>query len=236
MMTFIRLRVGLILSGGLLLAGCEEKTTESERMYGVEFAQPFPIQSTDKASFPVRHQGVYTAADSVTSLCIGPTAVWQQQLRKETVSRQQSDSTQHHYHLAADSTYRDFEGKLHYLRLVGRDSVRDSWLWCDTIFALAGPNAGHLRKFQGRYYLNTPDENAAHWRVQRLEIAGHHLIWQTLGQDTLRLRALDTATVRPHRSQSFSFFLLRPAPGPQTRHVGDYAGLWETAGDFMRRR
>ena len=59
-------------------------------------------------------------------------------------SRYQLDSL--HHRLMADSTYQE-NGHLHYLRLVSRDSVRDSWLWNDTIFNLAGNEAGMLRRF-----------------------------------------------------------------------------------------
>ena len=101
--------------------------------------------------FPVRHLGVYTAADSSTSLCIGPTAVWRQELRQWKLSRHRLDSLPCHF--ATDSTYQDALGRLHHLHLVGTDSLRDTWLEQDTIFNLAGSRAGHLRKFQGRYYL-----------------------------------------------------------------------------------
>ena len=183
--------------------------------------------------FPVRHLGVYTAADSSTSLCIGPTAVWQQELRQWKLSRHRLDSLPCHF--ATDSTYQDALGRLHHLHLVGTDSLRDTWLEQDTIFNLAGSRAGHLRKFQGRYYLNTPETDAGEWQVQRLTITGRRLLWQTLGQDTLRLLALDAATVRRQLRSGAATFRLAPAAGQQTRRVGSYAGLWETADEFTRR-
>ena len=135
----------------------------------------------------------------------------------------------------ADSTYQE-NGHLHYLRLVSRDSVRDSWLWSDTIFNLAGNEAGMLRRFQGRYYLNTPDETGTKWWVQRLEISGRHLRWQTLVTETSRMLALVTAIVRHHREKGISCYRLTPAPGPQTRHLGHFTELRETAGEYGRRR
>lgn len=220
------LRMVCLAALGLMLTACEDG-------WVIDFAQPFPMQAADMAAFPARHRAVYTATDSGKSLCIGRTAVWRQELQKMMLGRRQLDSL--HHRLSADSAYQDEHGRHHYLRLVGKDSVRDSWLWCDTIFTLAGPNAGRLRRFQGRYYLNIPDESAGQWLVQRLEISDPNLTWQTLGNDTTRLLALDPAMVRYHRNLGVSYFQLAPAPGPQTRHVGRYAGLWETQGEYKRR-
>ncbi|OGX82024.1 hypothetical protein BEN47_05235 [Hymenobacter lapidarius] len=212
---------------GLLLAACDEGPV-------VNFAQPFPAGAFDMAAFPARHQAVYTAADSSTSLHIGRTAVWLQELQSQVLGRHEPEAAI--LRLTTDSTYRSEGGQLHYLRPVGKDSIRDSWLSQDTIFALTGAHAGRLRRFQGRYYLSTPTENAESWEVQRLELARPKLVWQTLGRDTLRLRALDPATVHYRRRNGISYYQLTPMPGPATRHVGRYAGLWNTKGEFLRRR
>jgi hypothetical protein len=234
------LRVGLIVVACSLLTGCDgERIEVEERSYAVIFTQPFPSQGNDKATLPAHYQGTYAAADPSYSLCIGPTAVWKQKQRRVTYhyNWQQLDSLRLFLSVNdADSTYRDFNGNLHHLRIIGRDSVRDSWLRRDTVFSLTGPNAGRLRKFQGRYYLSTRSENEDYWQVQRLERAGPRLIWQSLGQDTLRLRALDTASVHIQRRSGFSLFRVQPARGQQMRHVDGYAGLWEIEGEFERRR
>jgi hypothetical protein len=233
------LRGSLVVVAGLLLTACDgEKIEAEERSYAVGFTQPFPGQRKDKTIFPVHYQGIYTATGPGYSLCIGPAAVWKQKQRSETYhcSWQQLDSLRLFLGVSdADSTYQDLNGNRHHLRILGRDSVRDSWQWRDTIFCLTGPNAGRLRKFQGRYYLSTHPENEDYWQVQRLEIAGRHLVWQSLGQDTLRLRALDTASVHTQRGSGFSLFRVQPAPGQQMRRVDAYAGLWETEGEFERR-
>ena len=118
-----------------------------------------------------------------------------------------------------------------------RDSVRDSRLWTDTIFTLTAAERGVLRLFQGRYYLNTPTQDGDHWKVQRLEIDGSRLSWQAFGTDTLRLLALDPATVRYHRQHGMlTSFELTPAPGAQSRRLGRYAGLWDTVEEYRRRR
>ena len=83
--------------------------------------------------------------------------------------------------------------------------------------------------------VNTPETDAGEWQVQRLTITGRRLLWQTLGQDTLRLLALDAATVRRQPRSGAATFRLAPAAGQQTRRVGSYAGLWETADEFARR-
>ncbi|WP_331058380.1 hypothetical protein [Hymenobacter sp.] len=199
----------------------------------VTFAQPFPAQAADMAAFPARHRAVYTAPDSSRSLCVGRTAVWRQELQSITLDRRQLDSLPRR--LTQDSTYQDEKGRLHYVRLVTQDSVRDSWLLQDTIFTLAGPNAGKLRRFQGRYYLNVPKAGDDSWLVQRLEIEGHRLSWQTLGQDTVRLLASEAAPIRYHRAKGISHFRLAPSTPQQTRRVGRYAGLWQTVENYQRR-
>ena len=233
-------RVGFMAFAGWLLTACDgEKVEMAERSYAVGFAQPFPGQAQDKARFPSRFQGVYSAADSRNALCIGPEAVWTRKQRREVyhATWQQLDSLRLFLGVnEGDSTYQDLNGNRHHLRIVGRDSVSDSWQRLDTVFSLVGPTAGRLRRFQGRYYLSTRSQNADYWQVQRLEISGPHLVWQSLGQDTLRLRALDTASVHVGRAHGFSLFRVQPTRGQQTRRVGDYAGLWETAGAFERRR
>ena len=223
------LRAMLFGAAGLLLTACDGG-------WEVAFREPFPGQAADMAAFPARHQGVYTAADPGQSLCIGRTSVWRQELQAMTGSRHYFDSLGHH--LRADTTYLDGQ-TLHYLRRVGPDSVRDSWLWTDTIFSIIGQQPGHLRRFQGHYYLNATEDaqtdSTEKWQVQRLEIAGRHLRWQQLGTDTLRLNALAPGTVRYHRRNGISYFRLAPASAAETRRIGRYEGLWEPAREYDRR-
>lgn len=212
----------------LFVTGCDGGWT-------VQFAGPFPAQAADMREFPVRHRGVYTAADSSRSVCIGRTAVWRQDLETRLHSQRAFDSLG--YRLRADSTYLA-AGRLHYLHRVGRDSVRDSWLRTDTIFSI-GPEMGQLRHFHGRYYLNTHEGITAHriemWDVERLELHGRHLRWQHLGSDTLRLRRLAPATVHRTRYNGFTYFQIMPASPAETRRVGRYKELWETVGEYDRR-
>ncbi|MBO2009939.1 hypothetical protein [Hymenobacter negativus] len=223
MKTARMLRGVALLVGSLVFTACDEGLQ-------VRFAEPFPAQAADLLEFPARHQAVYTADDSTTSVCIGRTAVWRQELRNMTFKR---DSL---HHVRADTTYAE-NGQLHYLKLMDDGLVRDSWLATDTLFSLRGADAGKLRRFQGRYYLNERDTDADNWRVQRLEIDGPHLSWQKFGTDTLRLLALDAATIRYRRENgALTSILLTPASGAQTRRVGRYAGLWETRGEYTRRR
>lgn len=227
MKTSFWLRAGLVLGFGGLLTACEGGLE-------VRFAQPFPAQTADMTVFPARHRAVYTAADSTRSLCIGRTAVWRQELQINMRSRQQLDSA--YRRVRADTAYASQGGTLHYLKLVGRDSVRDSWLWTDTIFTLKGSQPGVLRRFQGRYYLNTTNDAGDKWWVERLEIDGSRLSWQVFTKDTLRLLALDPATVHYNRENGrLKSFQLTPGSGAQTRRVGHYAGLWETQDEYVRR-
>lgn len=214
---------------GLLLTACDGG-------WEVVFREPFPRQAADMAAFPARHQGVYTAADPGRSLCIGRTAVWRQELQTMTSSRHYFDSLG--YHLRADSTYLDGHTP-HYLQRVGADSVRDSWLWTDTIFSIIGLRPGHLRRFQGRYYLSATEDaqtdTTEKWQVRRLEIVGRHLRWQQLGTDTLRLNALAPGTVRYHRRNGISYIRLAPASAAEARRIGRYEGLWAPAKEYDRR-
>ncbi|GAA4055961.1 hypothetical protein GCM10022409_49060 [Hymenobacter glaciei] len=217
--------------GALLLGGCDD--IQIERIWLVDFAQPFPATRSDLTAFPPRHQGVYTAADSTESLCIGPTTVWQQDLHSLLRSRRELAGKGKG--LRADSTYQQ-EGVLHYLHRVGRDSVRDSWLECDTIFNCAKPETGRLRRFQGHYYLNTSFDSTNNWLVQRLEISGRHLVWQRLGNDTLRLGVLAPGTVRLDRRAGHpAFFRLAPGSAAEVRRIGRYEGLWEPVREYDRR-
>ena len=224
-----RLRaLGLGICSSLLL-GCDGGWT-------VSFAGPFPAQAANISEFSARHRGVYTAADSTSSLCIGRTAVWVQELETERHSRHEFDSLG--YKMRADSTFLA-GGRLHYLHRLGRDSVRDSWLRTDTVFRISSFGASQLRRFQGRYYLSTYEGTERHhidmWDVVRLEVKGRHLLWQRLGNDTLRLRALAPATVRRTRYDDFTYFQIEPGTPAETRRVGRYAGLWETMGEYERR-
>jgi hypothetical protein len=226
MKTARMLRVVSLLVGGLAVTACDEGLQ-------VRFAEPFPAQAADLPAFPARYQAVYTADDSTTSLCIGRTAVWRQELCNLTFRRNELDSA--HRRLRADTTYAE-DGRLHYLKLLKGDSVCDSYLSADTIFTFTGPEMGKLRRFQGRYYLSIPDENGEQWRVQRLEIDGKHLRWETFTTDTLRLLVLDPATVRCRRKHGrLTSLWLTPASGAQTRRVSRYSGLWEMEGEFDRR-
>jgi hypothetical protein len=223
------LRAIIFGAAGLLLTSCDGG-------WEVAFREPFPAQATDMMEFPARHRGVYTAADPSLSLCVGRTAVWRQELQTMTESRHYFDSLG--YRLRADSTYLDGH-TLHYLHQLGRDSVRDSWLWTDTVFSIGGERPGHLRRFQGRYYLNATEaeqtDTTEKWQVQRLDITGRHLRWQQLGTDTLRLNALAPGTVRYHRRNGISYFRLAPASAAETRRIGRYEGLWKPVGEYDRR-
>lgn len=221
------LRALLFGMGCLLLGNCSDKRIE--RIWLVNFAQPFPVMRRDMAEFPSRHQGVYTALDSSKSLCIGRTAVWRQELNSRLLGRQELSAQGHQ--LRVDSAYRE-GGVLHNLHWVGRDSVRDSWLECDTIFDCATTGTGRLRRFQGHYYLNVPTDTTGQWQVERLEISGRHLNWQHLGQDTLRLRVLSPGTIRHYGSMLYQ---LAPASAGEARRIAHYEGLWESAREYDRR-
>lgn len=218
---------GLLLVLSFLLTACYNGVD-------VDFAQPFPAQGKVLQEFPARHRAVYTATDSTKSLCIGARAVWRQELRQQTRGRHELDSL--HIRLTADSTYQEPAGRRHYLRVLPNGTVRDSWLRCDTVFTLAGTRAGLLRRFHGYYYLNKPDDRTGTWQVQRLDVTGRRLTWQTLGQDTLRLLALDPGTVQRRREKGVVYFHLTPRTSQQARRIGRNEDLWPRIEEYWRRR
>ncbi|MFD1468465.1 hypothetical protein ACFQ48_09530 [Hymenobacter caeli] len=119
------------------------------------------------------------------------------------------------------------------VQAVGADSARLRWQEQDTLAAL-GPRT-KLRRYQRRYYLSTagPADSTA-WTVQRRAAADGRFSLQGFNPDTLRIRALDPATVRLRRNQGTLYFTLDPRPGRATRQVHGYDGLWLPAGEYQR--
>jgi hypothetical protein len=225
------LRICKLSTTGLILTACDGSVEVVVRET-VRFAKPFPVQKTELAAFPTRYRGEY-AADSTTSFCVGAKAVWQQRRWNMILSNKQFDSLRVSM-LANNSVWAD-KDRLYHWSKAGADSVRISWVQQDTVFTLAGTHAGQLRRFQNHYYLSTSAENTEGWEVERMEFAGGRLVWQALGQDTLRLSVLDTATVHRCPSSSSTCYFLTPSAGEETRRVSHYAGLWETIGTYERR-
>lgn len=202
----------------------------------VTFAQRFPAQRPDLPVFPPRLRGRFLALDSGRTLVISPTELIEGRREHRKYRRAEFEALAQRPPQVAQAP-RGPANERPEVRALGRDSGRESWWNRDTIFSLGGAGGGRLRQFQGRYYLSrdvSTGPGHPSWLVQRLEIDGRRLSWQTLGQDTLRLRALDPASVRRRREAGACGYGLLPAPGPQTRRVGRYAGLWQTEGEFVR--
>jgi len=206
--------------------------TACSRDVDIDFAQPFPTQGRALQAFPRRHQGRYVAADTTKALFIGPRAVWRQEWQQQILTRHELDSL--HISIGADSTYQEASGQRHRLQAMRQGRMRDSWLWADTVFSLAGERAGLLRRFHGYYYLNKPDDRTGTWQVQRLEVSGRRLTWQTLGQDSLRLQVLDPGIVQRRRHKGVVYFHLSPTTGQQARRLGRAEELWPRIEEYQR--
>ena len=211
------------LSG--LLAGCEPPVPE------VEFARPFPANAPDLREFPADCQGQYAAtADAALCLSVGSQVLVRRRACRLTITAHQFDSLG----LPPRAAQAWGPGGAHYqLQAVGADSVQLRWEERDTLAAL-GPRA-KLRRYRGWYYLSTAGAaDSAAWTVQRLAVANRQFSLQSFNPDTLRIRALDAATVQLRRGHGHRLFILSPRSGRATRQVSGYAGLWLPAGEYQR--
>ncbi len=225
-------------SGWLLaasvLAGCADRSMEfTGNPVEVSFAQPFPAGGADAAGFAARDRGRYAVADDTTSMLL----VSQYQVvkqRAETIEIPtillDSLGLPRRAGLATGRYGEQFQ-----VLALTPDSCRLHYLMPDTLVQLTGAKAAHLRRYRGWYYLNTPADSGR-WQVERLAVVGRQLHWQEFGRDSLRIWALEPSTIQLKRDDGRLLFTLAPRSGLATRQVNEYAGLWLTKGEYLRRR
>lgn len=71
--------------------------------------------------------------------------------------------------------------------------------------------------------------------VQRLAVVDQRFFLQRFNPDSLRIQALDPATVRQRRANGNLIFTLDPSPGRATRQVDGYDGLWLSEEEYLRK-
>ena len=205
-----------------LLTGCDSATIKEAP--AVYFAEPFPADAPDLATFPAAQQGTYhLAGDTTQQLLIGQSVVWRRKVEVRTVSRAdyESDSILSKLEpgnrvLVEGFTYRPLQIKA--------DTVRLELSRADTLFSLHWPGKSRLRYWLGSYYLNMPE--AAGWRVRRLLLDGPRVRWQAPSPDQLRLAQLPASLVHQTRLKGGDQWELRPASLPQARQVALAPDLW----------
>ncbi len=212
----------LVLSG--LLASCGPEVE-------VNFAHPFPRNAPDLSGFPSRYQGLYVAAeDTGRTLLVGNRQVVQRRFHSRVATARQLDSLG----LPPRSFQgRGLDGQRYDVQAMLRDSFRLRWEQRDTLVAL-GPGV-KLRRYRGWYYLSAPNSNGATWTVQRLAVVGQQFFLQRFNPDSLRIQALDPATVRQRRANGNLIFTLDPSPGRATWQVDGYDGLWLSEEEHLRK-
>lgn len=207
-------------------AGCVETVVT------VEFAEPFPADAADLPGFAAHHQGRYqSATDTTEALLLGRQQLVLQQWQSWRLTGRQLDSL-----ALPHRTGRGWlQSQPYRVQALAADSFCLSWQRTDTLLRAGTGQPTRLRQYQGWYYLSEPDPAATgHWQVQRLAVAGRHLIRQALSPDSLRLRALDPAALELHREPHTLRFVVRPRGGHARHQLGRYTGLWQTLGEYRR--
>lgn len=224
-----------LLFGAVLLAGlatCGNPDVE------VNFAQPFPTRTPDLAGFAPADQGRYAAVNDTTiTLLLGEKLLSRQFSLSREVTARQLDSLGLPARSGAATTA---DGQVYQVQPGLAGGFQLHWALRDTLLCL-GPGT-HLRRYRGWYYVSTPDgprqpggDSAGTWTVQRLAVAGRHLLTQRFNPDTLRIRALEPATVHLRRENNRQVFTLIPPDQRAARQVSSYSGLWLDEGSYVRR-
>ncbi len=212
----------LVLSG--LLPSCGPEVE-------VNFAQPFPRHAPDLSGFPARHQGQFVAADDTAlTMLVENKLVVRRRFWSRMASAHQLDSLG----LPA-RTFQGWgpDGQRYRVQAAPRDSFRLRGEQRDTLVALR-PGV-KLRRYRGWYYLSAPNADSATWTVQRLAVVDRQFFMQRFNPDSLRIRALDPATVRLRQANGNLIFTLSPQSGRANRQINDYEGLWLSDEEYLRK-
>lgn len=139
--------------GGLALAAlataCEPPAVQ------VGFAQPFPVGTALARTFAPPDQGQYVAAgDTGTSLLVGRQWALERRLSTDTLRAAQLDSLGLPRRAGPGH---DGQGQPYRLRPLGANSYQVRWERRDTMVSLLGPSRTQVRRYQGWYYLSTPE-------------------------------------------------------------------------------
>jgi hypothetical protein len=205
-------------------AACDNNPVE------VSFAQPFPAGRAKATGFAPQDQGRYVALDDTArTLLVSSRRLIAQRAEMLTLSGAQLDSLglprQAGRHQART-------GQVYQVAPLAAGTFQLHWQSPDTLVEVVPGQPTQLRRYRGWYYLST--QTAANtWTVERLAFVGGQLHWQEFCRDSLRIRALAPSSVSLTRRESRLLFTLNPTPGPATRQVSRYQGLWLAKAEYQ---
>jgi hypothetical protein len=219
------------LLGCLALAACDAQ----EPRVVVNFDQPFPAGAPDLAGFLPRHRGRHSeqGQDSSRTLLVNQKALVESHFESAELPGAWLDSMGVP---RQPGSYWARDGFRYQVRApLAADSFRVRVEVYDTLLNLSSRPAPKLRRHRGWYYVSRPDlEDSTKWEVQRLSIIKGQVVWQLPNPDSLRIRALDPATVQQRRKTGQLFFTLAPQSRRAIGQVSSYDGLWLSRKDYVR--
>lgn len=218
------------LLGCLALAACDEQKPQVV----VNFSQPFPAGRSDLPGFLPRHCGRYSEQgnDSSRALIISQKSLVESHIESAELPGTWLDSMGVPRQLGS---YLGRDGFRYQVRTLAADSFRVRVEVYDTLLSLNGQSALKLRRHRGWYYVSCPAaEDSTKWEVQRLGISSGRVVWQLPNPDSLRIRALDPATVRQQRKTGQLLFTLSPQSRRASWQVSSYDGLWLVRAEYLR--
>jgi hypothetical protein len=213
--------------GCLALAACDDGATRLETAgpVVVNFTQPFPAGSPDLPGFLPRDQGRYTAlGDTSKKVIVAANALLSRYFVRSDVAGAQLDSLR--IPRRTGSGFRPMQLRYR-VQALAADSFRLNLEMQDTLLAFTGAKAPRLRRYRGYYYTSAPSpQDSSKWTVRRLAVANGYIARQLFNPDSLRLRALDSATVRQQHAKGQLVVTLAPQSRRAIEQVSSYAGLW----------
>lgn len=215
-----------LLLGCLALAGCDATTQlEIAGPVVVSFDQPFPADAPDLPGFLPRDWGRYTdLADTSRVFELGETSLAARYSAVESLSRVQLDSLRLPCRAWSGLSP---DGVRYRVTPLAADSFRLQTQAIVKVLDLARSPAPKLRYYRGYYYTSTPAYlDSTKWTVRRVAVARGRIIQQLFNPDSLRVRALDPATVRQQRGGGQLLITLAPHSRRAIGQVSSYAGLW----------
>ena len=215
-----------LLLACLGLAACDNATLlETAGPVVVNFAQPFPGGAPDLPGFLPRDCGRYTAlGDTGAVLVLSEKALVNKHYDASDVAGAQLDSL----HIPRRTGSGLGPAQLRYcVQALAADSFRLQLEAQDTLLSLTGPQAPRLRYHQRYYYISTPSQlDSTKWTVRRLAVAHGHITRQLFNPDSLRVQALDPATMQRRRTNGQLVITLAPQSRRAIGQVSSYTGLW----------
>ena len=214
------------LLGCLALAACDNASQlETSGPVVVNFTQPFPATAPDLPGFLPRDRGQYTALDDTSrAVLLGEEALIEKYVGTMVAAGAQLDSLRIPHRTGRGLS---LAGLRYSVQTLSPDSFKLRVETLDTLLNFTGPQAPKLRYYQGYYYTSRPSrQDSTKWTVRRLAVINGHITQQLFNPDSLRVQALDPASVQRHRTHGQLVFTLSPQSRRAIGQVSSYAGLW----------